>query len=146
MKGDQSSAFLSRLGRALPAFGGSFDPSVSAFLSLLIRPVQAVPRYRLLLERLCKAMPTAASPSPLPSQGLVALPSPIGSVDDGKGHEVVFVETAALAEALRSAKEVAERAEAGIQATALKLNDSLKHKAAQVLMTLVVVFFVRFFC
>jgi len=67
-------------------------------------------------------------------------------VDDGKGHEVVFVETAALAEALRSAKEVAERAEAGIQATALKLNDSLKHKAAQVLMTLVVVFFVRFFC
>ena len=133
MKGNQSSAFLARLGRALPAFGGSFDPSVSAFLSLLIRPVQAVPRYRLLLERLCKAMPT---PSSLPS----ALPL-TGSADNDKGVLVpgdeatagAAVETAALAEALRSAKECAERAEAGIQATAFKLNDSLKHKAAQVM-------------
>jgi hypothetical protein len=130
VQGDSCSVFLARLGRALPGGG---DPSVSAFLSLLIRPVQAVPRYRLLLERLAKATPL---PTPLPppapawaSLGGGGNGSPGADADDDAEWAAA---AAALAETLGSAKECALRAEAGIQATAFKLNDSLKRKAAQV--------------
>jgi hypothetical protein len=137
VQGDSCSVFLARLGRALPGGG---DPSVSAFLSLLIRPVQAVPRYRLLLERLAKAtpLPTPLSPPALAWASLGGGGNGIGG--GGNGSQGADADddaewaaaAAALAETLGSAKECALRAEAGIQATAFKLNDSLKRKAAQV--------------
>jgi uncharacterized membrane protein YgcG len=148
VQGDSCSVFLARLGRALPGGG---DPSVSAFLSLLIRPVQAVPRYRLLLERLAKATPLPRplpTPLPPPAPAWASLGSSGGSGGSGgssgsggsggsPGADADddaewAAAAAALAETLGSAKECALRAEAGIQATAFKLNDSLKRKAAQV--------------
>jgi hypothetical protein len=48
MGGNKKGAFLDRLRKVLD----DKEAGVSTFLSLLIRPVQAVPRYRLLVERL----------------------------------------------------------------------------------------------